>query len=123
MDFGCNLWKEQCEAAVGIRERHGVGSAFDYLVGEKLLNFAEAAPEDPKLAAGLPRFVAEVRHLFTAEEIGGHLAQLERRIADEAGFVGDPEDDLAERPEAYQIRVAVFQRIAEFMKAPALGTS
>ena len=60
---------------------------------------------------------------FTAEEIGGHLAQLERRIADEADLVGDPEDEFAERPEDYQARVAVFQRIAEFMKAPALGTS
>ncbi len=123
MGFRCDLWMEQCEAAVGIRERHGAGSAFDYLVGEKLLNFAEAAAADPRLAAELPRFVAEARCLFTTEEIGSLLARLERQLADEADLVGDPEDEFAERPEAYHTRVAIFQRIAEFMKAPALGTS
>ena len=37
------VWIEQCEAAQTIRARFGLESAFDYLVGEKLLNFAEAA--------------------------------------------------------------------------------
>ena len=37
------VWREQCEAVETIRLRHGVESAFDYAVGEKLLTFAEAA--------------------------------------------------------------------------------
>ncbi len=123
MTLGCDLWTEQCEAAFGIRERFGVEAAFDYIVGEKVLNFAEAAARDRKLAADLPRFVAEVRCLFTAEETASHLQRLERRIIEDADLVGDPDDEWAERPEDYQNRVAVFQRIAEFMKAPVLGTS
>ena len=33
------VWVEQCEASWRLRERFGVKSALDYLVGEKLLNF------------------------------------------------------------------------------------
>ena len=39
MDFH-KIWEEQCAATRTIRERFGVKSALDYLVGEKLLNFA-----------------------------------------------------------------------------------
>jgi hypothetical protein len=39
------IWNEQCEAARTIRDRYGLAAAFDYLVEEKLLNFAEAASE------------------------------------------------------------------------------
>ena len=37
------IWTEQCEAAHDIRLRYGPRAAFDYVVAEKLLNFAEAA--------------------------------------------------------------------------------
>jgi hypothetical protein len=37
------VWQEQCEATRTIRERFGVKRALDYLVGEKLLNFASEA--------------------------------------------------------------------------------
>ena len=35
-----DIWKEQCEAARGVREQHGVVSALDYLIGEKLMTYA-----------------------------------------------------------------------------------
>jgi hypothetical protein len=38
-----DTWKEQCEAACKVRDQHGVVSALEYLIGEKLLNYAEAA--------------------------------------------------------------------------------
>ena len=38
-----NIWIEQCEAARTIRARFGLQAAFDYAVGEKLMNFASAA--------------------------------------------------------------------------------
>ncbi len=118
-----DVWIEQCEAAWGIRERFGVKAAFDYIVGEKLQAFAVAAASNRQLAADLPRFIAEARRLFTAEQIVSHLARLERQLIEEAEFVGDPADELAERPEQYQVRADTFQTVAEFMKAPVLGTS
>jgi hypothetical protein len=117
------LWQEQCEAARGVRERFGVKAAFDYIVGEKLQLFAESATRDRSLAADLPWFVAEARKLFTADEIEHHLSRLERELSQQAEFVGDPDDDLAERPEQYQARVETFRKIAELMRAPVLGTS
>ncbi|MFZ1883878.1 MAG: hypothetical protein WAU53_09825, partial [Rhodoplanes sp.] len=61
------IWIEQYEAARTIKDRYGLQAAFDYLVGEKLLNFAEAASEHRAFARELPRFVSEVRRMFTAE--------------------------------------------------------
>jgi hypothetical protein len=52
MDFH-KIWEEQCEATRTIRERFGVENPLDYLIGEKLLNFAKAAGQDPDFAAEL----------------------------------------------------------------------
>ena len=67
------IWIEQCEAARTIKDRYGLKAAFDYLVGEKLLNFTEAASEHRAFAQELPRFVSEVRRMFTAEQIAANL--------------------------------------------------
>ena len=60
------VWVEQCEACATIRTRYGRRSAFDYLVVEKLTNFAEAAMRYPDFARELPAFVAEVRAALRA---------------------------------------------------------
>ena len=75
MDFH-KIWEEQCEATRAIRERFGVENALDYLVGEKLVNFAKAADQDPDFAAELPRFQAEVREIFNVYELRGYVAGL-----------------------------------------------
>ena len=51
------IWVEQCDATNEIKLRYGVKAAFDYLVAEKLLNFADAATGRPEFARELPRFV------------------------------------------------------------------
>ena len=50
------VWIQQCEAAGDIRLRYGPTAAFDYVVAEKLLMFAEAAARRPEFARELPRF-------------------------------------------------------------------
>lgn len=64
-----NLWQEQRDAARSIRERFGVERALGYLLGEKLLNHLHAADRDPRFASTLPHFVAEVRDIFSREEL------------------------------------------------------
>ena len=117
------VWREQCEAAESIRLQYGVGSSFDYVVGEKLLNFAEAAEDHPEFARALPQFVSELRRMFTPEEIEEHLARIERerlQRAMDAMDVYDPElDDLA-APAAEARRL---EFVKELLTAPALGTS
>lgn len=50
--------------------------ALDYLIGEKLLNFACAAEQRPEFARELPRFLAEVWRIFNQYEIAGYVASL-----------------------------------------------
>ena len=86
------VWIEQCEAARTIRERFGLEAAFDYAVGEKLMNFASAARDHPAFARELPRFVSEVRRLFSADEIRTHLERLEREETEKDAETRDPDE-------------------------------
>ena len=62
------IWIAQCEAAETVRTRFGLKAAFNYIVGEKLINFVEAASNNRAFAQELPRFISEVRRMFTPEE-------------------------------------------------------
>jgi hypothetical protein len=123
------IWIEQCEAARGIKARYGLTAAFDYLIGEKLLNFINAASDYPDFARELPRFVSEVRGMFTTKEIEVHLARIERaRIEMDAfvtadGDVVDEEDIFAESPAALAERAHQFALVKELLTATTLGTS
>lgn len=70
------IWVDQCRATKGIKRRFGVKSALDYLIREKLLNFADAADQRPEVARELPRFLAEVWQIFNQYEIAGYVASL-----------------------------------------------
>jgi hypothetical protein len=72
-----------------IRERFGLESALDYLIGEKLFSFVAAAQQDPSFAQELADFVAEIRRLFTTAEIRAYLDHLER-----TKFLAPPEPDF-----------------------------
>ncbi len=60
----CKIWKEQCEAARTVEDKFGIRNALDYLIGEKFLNFLEAAETHPDFRAEIPAFVAEVKTIF-----------------------------------------------------------
>ena len=118
------IWVEQCDAAQTIKARFGLTAAFDYLVGEKLLSFASAAFRHPDFARELPRFVSEVRRMFTPDEIGAQLAQIERSQNDGKVDVLEEEDDLLrEGPATVAERVRQFILVKELLTAPMLGTS
>jgi hypothetical protein len=71
-------WIEQCEAAQRIKEHFGLTNALEYLVGEKLLRFVEAAERYPEFAQELPDFVAEIKRAFSLDEIGNYAMHIER---------------------------------------------
>jgi hypothetical protein len=62
-----------------IKRRFGVKSALDYLIGEKMTNFADAAEGHPAFAAELPRFQAAVWNIFNPYELVGYLRSLKPR--------------------------------------------
>jgi hypothetical protein len=93
------IWIEQCTATEGIRERFGLESALDYLIGEKIFSFVMASEQDPEFAAELPAFIAEIRRIFTAEEIQSYLNRLEHTkflASEEPEWEGDDLDEEAE---------------------------
>jgi hypothetical protein len=117
------IWIEQCEAARTIKTRYGVTAAFDYVVGEKLINFASAASQHPDFARELPRFVSEVRRMFTSEEVRTHLVRLEREQSERAVDLSEEDELFPESPVAAAERVRQFTTIKEFLTASQLGTS
>jgi hypothetical protein len=116
------IWIEQCDAAQTIKARFGLTAAFDYLVGEKLMSFASAASRHPDFARELPRFVSEVRRMFTPDEIGAQLAQIERS-QDERNVDVLQADLLRDGPAAVAECVQQFMLVKELLTAPMLGTS
>jgi hypothetical protein len=88
------IWIEQCAATEDIREKFGTNNALDYLIGEKLFTFVEAAEQDSEFAAELPAFVAATQRLFAPGEIHEYLDHLER-----AKFLVPPEPEIEDGDE------------------------
>jgi hypothetical protein len=121
-----DIWKEQCQAARGVRQRHGVVSALDYLIGEKLMDFAEMAVTRPELARELPSFVAEIRKIFGAEEIRVYVEHPERlhALEDQALSSESPGDDeYIETPEERAAATERLRLLKEFLTSTVLGTA
>ena len=67
------IWIEQCEAARGIEDEFGTQKALDYLVGEKFLNFLEAAETDADFRSEIPAFVTEIKTIFERWQLAQYL--------------------------------------------------
>ncbi len=72
------VWTGQCKATKGIKRRFGAKSALDYLIGEKLTTFADAADNHPEFAKELPRFLTAIWRIFNEYEIAGYVASQKR---------------------------------------------
>jgi hypothetical protein len=117
------IWIEQCEAARAIKARYGLKAAFDYVVGEKLMNFASAASKHSEFAREFPRFISEVRRMFTPEEMRTHIAQLEREQSEKVGDVSEEDELFRESSAAAAERIRQFTTVKELLTATELGTS
>ncbi len=119
------IWIEQCEAARQIKNRYGLQAAFDYIVGEKLLNYAEAALKHQEFARALPGFLSEVRGMFTPAEIRTNLAWLEQEICapNDKDDNDEIDDILRENPATRNAQIQRFRIVQELLTAQSLGTS
>ena len=97
--------------------------AFNYIIGEKLMVYAQTALTRPEFARELPRLVAEVRRLFSAEEIREHLIRIEREDREAAEAASGEEIDEVARPEDVAAQVERFAAMKELLTAEQLGTS
>jgi hypothetical protein len=72
MDWG-KIWIEQCEAARGIEDEYGTPQALEYLVGDKFINFLEAADDQASFRAEIPAFVTEIKQIFERWQLAAYL--------------------------------------------------
>ena len=87
-----NIWIEQCEVAENIEGEFGTQRALDYLVGEKFLNFLEAAEDNTDFRAEIPAFVGKIKELFEPWQLTQYLeAAREAEPFDPSLFDGDDE--------------------------------
>ena len=88
------IWIEQCEAARGIEEEYGTPQALEYLVGDKFINFLEAADDHASFRAEIPAFVAEIKSIFERWQLATYLEVAKQSEPfDPALFDGDEETD------------------------------
>jgi hypothetical protein len=69
----CRIWIEQCDATRRIEDEFGTPNAFTYLVGEKFLNFLEAAEAHADFRAEIPAFIAEIKAIFEPWQLAEYL--------------------------------------------------
>jgi len=72
MDFH-KIRIEQCEAAQGIEDEFGTQQALEYLVGDKFLDFLEAAESDASFRAEIPACVAKIKSIFKQWQLAQYL--------------------------------------------------
>ena len=97
------IWIEQCEAARGIENEFGTVPAIKYLVGEKFMNYLDAAEKDADFRAELPAFVAEIKNIFEPWQLAEYLEKagwtepFDPSLYDEDDEDYDPEEIKMER--------------------------
>ena len=69
----CDVWIEQREAAKHIEAEFGTQKALDYLIGEKFLNFLQAAESDAEFRAEIPDFVGGIKTIFETWQLAEYL--------------------------------------------------
>lgn len=115
------VWAAQCDAARGILDQLRTEKAPGYLVGEKFLNFLEAAETDPEWAAAVPDFAGEIRRIFEPWQLKVY-SETDRRLgalghaADEEMHVvlrSQPGDQALLREDARNL--LLFERARELL--------
>jgi hypothetical protein len=102
------IWLEQCEAARRIENDFGTPQALDYLIGEKFLNFLEAAETQAEFRAEVPAFVAQIRTLFEPWQLAEYLERARQT---------EPFDPSVYEDEDYDAEDVEMERQAELRRS------
>ena len=93
----CKIWIEQCDAATGIEDEFGTQKALAYLIGEKFINFLEAAEGDAEFRTEIPAFVAEIKSIFEPWQLAECLEKARQTEPFDPNDYDDPEEAELER--------------------------
>src|SRR4051794_33973193 len=100
----CKIWIEQCEAARGIEDEFGTDKALSYLIGEKFLNFLEAAETHSDFRAEIPAFVAEIHAIFEPWQLAEYLETVRQTEPFDPGIYEDEDPEDVEMHRQFDIR-------------------
>ena len=89
----CKIWIDKCEAARMIEDEFGTDKALSYLIGEKFLNYLEAAERLPDFRAEIPAFVAEIKTIFEPWQLAEYLETARQSEPFDPSLYDDEEDD------------------------------
>ena len=107
----CKIWIEQCEATKVIEDQFGTDKALAYLIGEKFLNFIEAAETDAEFRAEIPAFVAEIKGIFERWQLAEYLEKARESEPFDPSLFED-EDDRIDPEEVEDLRQDDIRRSA-----------
>lgn len=99
------IWIDQCEAARSIEDEFGTPGALGYLIGEKFLDFLEAAESDLEFRTEILAFVAEIKTIFEPWQLAGYLEQARQTAPfDPSLYEEDDDPELIELERQADIR-------------------
>ena len=87
------IWFEQCQATRDIEFEFGVPQALDYLIGEKFVQFVEAAGTDADFREELPAFITEIKTIFEPWQLAEYLDNARLTVAGPDEDEDDDEDE------------------------------
>ena len=97
-------WTEWCEAADNIEDEFGTDKALTYLIGEKFLNFLQAAEYRPNLQAEIPAFVAEIKKIFEPWQLRECLERVRETELFDPDVFEDADPEIIEMERKADIR-------------------
>ena len=89
----CEIWIEQCEATRQIEAEFGTQNALDYLIGEKFLNFLQAAETDAEFRAEIPAFVGGIKTIFETWQLAEYLEAARQSEPFDPSLYDEDEDE------------------------------
>jgi len=95
----CEIWIEQCEATKQIEAEFGTQNALDYLIGEKFLNFLQAAETDAEFRAEIPAFVGGIKTIFETWQLAAYLEEARQSEPFDPSLYADADEDEEIDPE------------------------
>jgi hypothetical protein len=88
----CKMWIEKCDAARMIEDEFGTDKALTYLIGEKFLDYLQAAERLPDFRAEIPAFVAEIKTIFESWQLAEFLKTARQTEPFDPSLYEDDED-------------------------------
>ncbi len=90
----CKVWIGKCDATRMIEDEFGTDKALGYLIGEKFLDYLEAAERLPDFRAEIPAFVAEIKTIFEPWQLAEYLETARQSEPFDPSLYDDEDEDI-----------------------------